>query len=78
MGTITGDGICRHARHGLGLVDCHGLYSVRRYEHGGAMFVHAYKWWIILRCCCAGAPVRLSINSLRAALMLMYSVDGVL
>lgn len=45
-----GVGVCRHAGHGLGLLDCNIFHSMRFSEHGGALFVDADERRSILRC----------------------------
>ena len=55
---ITGHGIRRHSRHDMGVVDCHVLHPVRRYEYGGIMLVNAHERRTLLRRCCVGASVR--------------------
>lgn len=59
--TLLWYGIRRHARHGMGMVDRHVLYPMCRFQHGGIMFINAYKWRTLLRRCCVGASVRLSL-----------------
>ena len=55
---ISGHGIRRHSRHGMGLVDCYDLHPVCRYEYGRVMLVNADEWRTLLRCCCASTSVR--------------------
>ncbi len=45
----SGHGLCRNARHDLGMAHRHGLHSMRRPEHGRAVFGNAYQRRTILR-----------------------------
>ena len=46
---ILGHGLCGYSWNGLGMVDCHGLYTVCGYEHGRAVFFHANQRRALLR-----------------------------
>lgn len=50
-----GHGLCGNSWDGLGMVDRHGLHSMRGVQYGRVVFFHADKWRVILRLCSPGA-----------------------